>query len=92
MLRRRVVERNLFTRRDIPQREEQHVAVCDAAETVRVTRMINERCRVSADVRVDAPVPIDFADSHFATFRDAPFRLAIRDPFTNQFTDFLTTT
>jgi hypothetical protein len=71
MLRGRVIERDLLARLDIAQGEEEHVTARDAAEAVRLTRVIDECRRVAAAARIDAPVLVELADADLAAFRYA---------------------
>ena len=84
MLRRRVIDRDLLARRDLAQREEEHVAARHAAEAIRRAGVIDERRRVSAATRIDAPFVVDLANPHLAAFRDATLRFAIRNAFADQ--------
>ena len=88
MLRRRVIERDLFARRDVAQRKEKHVPARDAAEAIRRAGVIDECSRVPANARVDTPLVVELANAHFATARDTPLRLAVRNSFANELTDF----
>ena len=51
--------------------------------------MVDERRRVAAAARIDAPANVDFADVNLAAFRDATRSFAIADPLTQQLTDLL---
>ena len=88
MLRRCVIERQFFTGRDIAAGEEEHVAVQDPTEAIRIARVIDVGGRIAPAARINAPAAIKLADADLAAFCDAARRFAIGDPFANQFADF----
>ena len=89
MLRRRVVERDLFAGLDVAQGEEEHVPARDAAEAVRLARMVDVGRRIASAARVDAPLVIELANPDLAAFRDATRCFAIADPLAEELTDLL---
>lgn len=58
-----VIDRNLFTRFDIPQREEQHVAVQSPHVSVGPTTVIDVVSAVAAARSVQAPTSVDVTDA-----------------------------
>ena len=89
MLRWRVVQRDLFARRNVAKRKEQHVPACHAAEAIRRTRVINERGRIPSAARVDAPVVIELANADLAAFCDSSGCFPVADPLAEEFADLL---
>ena len=87
MLRRGVIKRELFTGSDVAPCEEEHVPVQHTAEAIRIAGVIDERGRIAAAARVDAPAIIDLADADLAAFRAAPRCFTIIDSFTDQLAD-----
>jgi len=87
MLRRRVIERELFARRDRAAREEEHVAVHHPAETIRIAGVIDERGRIAATTRINAPAIVELANSHLAAVRHSSRGFTIADLLAQQLAD-----
>ena len=62
-----IVDRNLFARADIAQREKEHVAVKRPHVGVRSARVIDVVRAVAAPAAVQTPAAIDIADTQDAT-------------------------
>ena len=90
MLRRRVIKRQFFTRCNVAAGEEEHVPVHDAAEAIRIARVIDVGGRVAAAARIDAPLIVQLADANLPAFRDTARSFPIADPFTEKFADLST--
>ncbi len=86
MLRRRVIERELFPQRNFAQREEEHMAVAHAAKAIRLARVIDESGRIATAAGIDAPAFVEFANPHLSASRDAARGFAVADPLALEFT------
>src|SRR5438309_1381937 len=84
-----VVDRDLFTRLDIPQREKQHVPVERPHVSIRPAAMIDVVSAVAAARSVQTPAAVDVTDAQDAAFARALLRFQIRNSFPGVFGNLL---
>ena len=82
-----VVDRNLFARADIAQREKEHVAVNRPHVGIRGARVIDVVRAVASAAAVDTPAAVDITDAQLGSMR-AALRFAIWNYFAGIFGNF----
>src|SRR5262245_102826 len=82
-----VIEQQLFARLNVPQSEEEDVAVDDLAVAVGFAGVIDELCAVATSAPVNRPVKVDAADVKPPFVLQPPRDLVTGDSFAFVFGD-----
>ena len=81
MVRRDVVQGNLFTDLNVPQSKKENVSVSNSHVAVRLAGVVNVMRAVAATGSVKTPSPVDRANAQLASARGSGSRFLLRDFF-----------